>query len=661
MSDTKVALQEAVTGNLAAQNVTIYRAHNTIQAWSNARIGNLKARNTVEKGVCYNDGVFNEQVSIGSVTTMLTDSARYFWLTVAEGQRHNGRAGTGVRIDRGGATGNVISPRSQYVKIEWLEITNFSTATAIAGSIYHASGPSYSYETFNNLMIHNPTRTGSAFYLHSGDNERRDTLANNVIYSLNDGVYTYSGQHFIVNNTVYDCNRGIVFDSDATSTIKNNLVVGNTVNWFLQSDSKPDGGYNVYEPQSTFGNGTRTKFLLNQTANSCFTTTAYQTFIDTTRAAPDLRLKPGADAWDAGDSVGLSARWGRDIQDTGRAYARWDVGAFEGTGISLPDTNRRSIGTNAAVIYSTGTATVADAYTIDLSGATLPSNVGPGDMLVVNANSATASDRDTLYLTKRVSDTKVTVWPGAKFGYTGEDYLIRRAYTSLSSWETGRQGNLITRHAIEQGVATNDGALSAFTIDGATTDSARFMWLISAPYARHNGVTGNWARINRGGGNGYYVLLLDEYSIVEGMECLNAANHWTTTGIDIQRNGCIARGNLVHNNYGGYGIKMHDGDGSRNTVVANNIVYNCGDGIFVYMSVSGYRVLVYNNTVYRNSNGFNFNGTHLTHKDSVFNNISIGNTVNYSVVSYGDIVADYNAGELGKMPGEGTHNIALSP
>ncbi|MBL8028677.1 MAG: DNRLRE domain-containing protein, partial [Fibrobacteres bacterium] len=640
VSDTKVALQEAVSGNLAAQNVTIYRAYNTMNAWEFGRQGNLVARNTVEKGVCYNDGVFTGDVTISGSTT---DSAHYSWLTVNPDSRHKGSAGTGVRI-----SGAEIYPFDNYSIVEWMEISNFGTEKAILVRGHHV--------TCRNNIIHDGEYGIKA---SAGDGSHSNIWHNNLIYNLTGtaissdvygGLRMYSTKIF--NNTIYKTNLGInsigTREVNVRDTIINNLVVGNVKNWYAHSTSAA-GHNNAGAVGDTLPGGT-----------GVFTT-AYMTFIDTATAAPNLRLKYGADAQDAADSAGLTAVFVRDIQDTLRAYYKWDIGAYERSDVSPPDTNRRSIGTNAAVIYSTGTAAVTDAYTIDLTGATLPSNVGPGDMLVVNANSATASDRDTLYLTQRVSDSRVTVWPGAKFGYSGEDYLIRRAYTSLANWETGREGNLVTRHAIEQGVATNDGALSAFTIDGSTIDNAHFMWLTSAPYARHNGVSGNWARIDRGGANGSYVVLLDEYSVVEGIECLNAGNHWSSGGIDMQRNGCIARGNLIHNNNGGYGIKIHDGNGSRSAVIANNIVYNCGDAIYSYLSVSGYRVLIYNNTVYRNSNGFYFNGTHLTHKDSLFNNISLGNTINYNVVGYGDIVADYNAGEIGKMPGEGTHNIALSP
>ena len=68
-----------------------------------ARILETQYTDRREVGLCYNDGVFRSRarISLVRIRGSHTDAERYMHLTVAENQRHNGTAGSGVVLDGG--------------------------------------------------------------------------------------------------------------------------------------------------------------------------------------------------------------------------------------------------------------------------------------------------------------------------------------------------------------------------------------------------------------------------------------------------------------------------------------------------------------------------------------------------------------------------------
>ncbi len=110
-----------------------------------------------------------------------------------------------------------------------------------------------------------------------------------------------------------------------------------------------------------------------------------------------------------------------------------------GVAQSLPTltTVYRSIGTNAATLYSTGTASVGagrDVVTF-AGGASLPANVGQGDQL-----DFTGASPETLFILSRDSATQVTVQTPTAFAHAAETYTIKRAYNTLQAWESAASG-----------------------------------------------------------------------------------------------------------------------------------------------------------------------------------------------------------------------------
>ena len=79
------------------------------------------------------------------------------WLTVAEGERHDGTAGSGVVLDRNGGTNATIFADDDFTRVEWLEITDFGTGIGVS---------CYAKDL---------------------------TIANNIIHDGEDGIYSHEG------------------------------------------------------------------------------------------------------------------------------------------------------------------------------------------------------------------------------------------------------------------------------------------------------------------------------------------------------------------------------------------------------------------------------------------------------------------------------------
>jgi photosystem II stability/assembly factor-like uncharacterized protein len=181
----------------------------------------------------------------------------------------------------------------------------------------------------------------------------------------------------------------------------------------------------------------------------------------------------------------------------------------------LPGTVYRSIGTNAASLYSTGDATInSGSRTVTFgSGASLPADVGVGDLLTISGV--------PFYILSRVSDTEVRVHEIPCTDYLSQPYTIERAYNTMQAWEDDRQGDLVAETRQEVGVVYNDGAFGdRLTISGSTTDASHYMRLTVADGQGHSGLKNTGAMIDAAGGWGglHAITVEDEYTRIEGLE-----------------------------------------------------------------------------------------------------------------------------------------------
>jgi hypothetical protein len=118
-STTQVTIQGTASSTHSNAAYTISRAYNTFSAWETARQGDLVAEDRREVGVAYNDGEFTPTTTF-YISGSTTDSTHYMELTVAEGQRHDGTAGTGVVVNAIGVSGDIFALDDEYTVIEWL-------------------------------------------------------------------------------------------------------------------------------------------------------------------------------------------------------------------------------------------------------------------------------------------------------------------------------------------------------------------------------------------------------------------------------------------------------------------------------------------------------------------------------------------------------------
>ena len=137
---------------------TTGRDYSTISAWVSACPANLLTTCQIWKGVCYKDSVFNERVNMYGAYTSYDC---FYYLTVAVGNRHTGKQGTGVVVDCanrgvGIECGYYASPNNQgYHLVEYFEVKNCSGYGDQLGSLYAGS----IFCIFRNNLVYNTLGT----------------------------------------------------------------------------------------------------------------------------------------------------------------------------------------------------------------------------------------------------------------------------------------------------------------------------------------------------------------------------------------------------------------------------------------------------------------------------------------------------------------------
>ena len=293
--------------------------------------------------------------------------------------------------------------------------------------------------------------------------------------------------------------------------------------------------------------------------------------------------------------------------------------------------NYRSIGTNTGVIYSTGDATVsAGSKTVTFAGgASLPANVGQGDELVIGS--------DTLYIETKDSSTQVTVQQAASSAHTNAAYTIKRAYNTLQTWETARQGDLVADNRREVGVAYNDGDFTpgaTVYIMGSTTDSTHYMKITAAEAHRHNGLPGTGVTVDAGGGFGGAIFSpRNDYTVLEWLEITNVTDGEDAVFI-CNATDVLGQNLLIHKLGTGTGWFMAC---AGTAILRNSIIYD-GSGVGAYVA-NGNELTLENVTVY----GISGWGVRALGGDtiSVRNSISVGCTTDFDLAGTVDYF-DYN-------------------
>ena len=292
--------------------------------------------------------------------------------------------------------------------------------------------------------------------------------------------------------------------------------------------------------------------------------------------------------------------------------------------------NYRSIGTNNAELFNTGTASVVqDQVTVTFTGGgPLPDTVGRGDEIVI--------DDEELYILSRDSDTQVTLQtPAVKVHDVNEEFAIRRAYTSIQAWVNDRNGNLVREDRLEVGVCYNDGPFTTRKhwtlahIRGSKTDRDHFMWLTAAETAQHKGAAGKGVILDGLNRARCGILIEDDYTRVDGLELKNFGHCLVPAAVAVRyAKGVVLERLLVHDfdvrHRESFGIK---GGVHSDFIARNCIIYNGGTaGIVTRWKTS--KAAVENCTIF----GMNGKGVDERHGlVSAVNTISMGNREDFAI------------------------------
>lgn len=283
------------------------RTYSTITLCESNENNDQVADDEIDICECYDDAdpSFQEDVGINGGTNDIT---RYFVITSATSDRHDGTAGSGVDIDVNLTGQDGIRIADPFVRIEFLEITN--TAASSLSLVAFTDGASDSSRVSYNIFHDSG----------SGD------AGNGIVVS------NASTDHvFIFNNIIYNCNRGVDLSTSANCRFFNNSVDNSGEHGVVRGLCQ-----NVISTRA----GTGSDFIATVSgsnynadedgtapgANSISSVTPDDEFLT---LGSDYHLESGASSKDAGNDP--SSVFSDDIDEEERPGTAldWDIGADE--------------------------------------------------------------------------------------------------------------------------------------------------------------------------------------------------------------------------------------------------------------------------------------------------------------------------------------------
>lgn len=342
---------------------TSSRDYSTITLWeADLDNGAEYAASDDAVGECYADSDFDE-VSAVTINGGGTIGLSSVHLTVASGERHDGTAGTGVRMTQGSSDNYIkfnLSPAASVgsnLRISWLEID----VNGGGGAAFNVNGAFTRVPTIDHTLCHDATSTGGVHTAGMVAASSRDCrVHNNIFYNLTRDSSAQIAMLFLdsdlanggcLNNTVYNVQNGstgdgdgivIVTNSASNNNVQNNISVGNKTNDFSIPAANAGIGYNL-SSDATGDDGGGAGEIIN--------VTVADQFVSTVGGSEDLRLKSGADAIGAGFDLGTTPTdvnfdiAGRNRDAEGDV---WDIGAHQFVSAGGPS----AIAGNATVSFT---------------------------------------------------------------------------------------------------------------------------------------------------------------------------------------------------------------------------------------------------------------------------------------------------------------------
>lgn len=324
------------------------RDYSTITAWeadldSSSMMGGIYGSGDDAVGECYNDSTFDEKVTIDGGGSVGLSSVK---LTAPASERHDGTAGSGVRIQYSGTESIGFLVKRSQCTVEWLEMDYTNVGSPLSSGLNFGAGSTQEVYVKNNIVHGIKTQSNhihGIYVWHAyTDATSSRYLINNLVYNIDNssttkeasGITVPSGNWnlYIYNNTVYHVKATGSGDDafcfsihDTKTTLKNNIA------------ARPDAASASDEKcfaESGFSGSTHDYNLSTDstaTGTNSVTGEAYgDLFLSTGVGTEDLRLKAGADAIGAGVDLGTSPTGvnidieGRDRDAQGDT---WDIGA----------------------------------------------------------------------------------------------------------------------------------------------------------------------------------------------------------------------------------------------------------------------------------------------------------------------------------------------
>lgn len=309
---------------------TMSRDYATISGWEAA----IATANVI--GECYDDAAFDEQVALDD-----TDATTQLRLSVASGERHDGTAGSGARIDRTTGQFNNITTvqNTASPEVEWLEWDGNDNATGF-GVVGVAADDGC---RIHHLIVHDISDTAGSIGINSASATTNCVIFRCFVYDIKEtGTSTGTAWAIVINSAdggqIHACtilgvvNNGgtgsaeAVHVQDTSGEIYQNILAldpsgttsGSTV---CYSDSSIDTATSENNGASdTTASGTSPQDSL----------TSGDELVATAGGSEDLHLKAGATSLEAGKDLATTPSGvevdidGVDINASGAA---WDIGA----------------------------------------------------------------------------------------------------------------------------------------------------------------------------------------------------------------------------------------------------------------------------------------------------------------------------------------------
>jgi hypothetical protein len=592
-SDTQVKVQAQARENHIEAGFTIERAHHSIRAWEAARNGDLVGDDRREVGVCYNDGPFyaNNRFSLATIQGSRTDAVHYMWVTVAEGHRHNGIAGSGVVLDGRNRTKYGIRVKDDYTRVEWLEFKRFRRWGGSA-SVQVKKAQSV---LLGQLIVHDFYSRWFSVVGIKGSRKSNFTARNCIIYDGDTAAIRTNrsgGTALIENCTIYGMSGRGIYEDDGKYTVLNTISIGNREEDFMLVRGIQD--YNISSDDTARGPSS-----LNYLSGD-------DLFQSITPGEEDFHLKNSAGAIDL--AANLAVNFSEDIDGLERPdRASWDIGADEykiyDSGIWYVDSEKYGNGTSWEDAFETiqqavGAAKTGEEIWVKMGTYPLLSEVAIDKSVSIYGcfeGTETQRIQRNCRLYDSIVDGQDTVrcFNIKSDGVTLDGFIIRHGTEDMGGGIYAAESSnfKISKCIFQDNHANLGGALFSQAPDGEITNciftnnaAAEYgggLYILNSALSLANCIfSGNEAGDTGGPGGG---AVFNAYSFPLITNCTfsgNIARDGTEGGAIFNKNSNPEIANSIFwGNFAGYGPEIVDDDISFSTVIFSNIDWDGYEGI----------------------------------------------------------------------------------